>query len=276
MFAAAGVLVALAVTTAMDATGYAMFSALPLAPIAGIFWALQKFSREEIGLVWGNRRSYAIALTYPVVVLGLITVIAYVFGAVDSSDADWEKVFLNIAAGSSIGVLGVLITEEGFFRGWLWAALKRAGQSDTQVLMWTSVSFTVWHISAVSLDTGFDIPAGEIPVYLVNATLIGGVFGFLRMISGSVVVPSVCHAVWNALDYPLYGFGEKVGALGIEATHLFGPEVGVLGIAINSIFAASLWFWWRTQTHASQYHYHPKGPLSHTEKKHEISSIDPE
>ena len=252
LFAAAGVLVAIAVTTAMDATGYAMFSALPLAPIAGIYWALQKFSREEIGLVWGSPRSYAMALAYPVIVLGLTAVIAYVFGAVDISDADWKKVFLNITAGSSIGVLMVLITEEGFFRGWLWAALKRAGQSDTQVLMWTSVSFTVWHISAISLDTGFDIPAREIPVYLVNATLIGGVFGILRMISGSVVVASVCHAVWNGLAYPLYGFGEKVGALGIEATHLFGPEVGVLGIVINSIFAASLWFWWRSQTHASQ------------------------
>jgi membrane protease YdiL (CAAX protease family) len=252
MIAVAGVLVALAVTTTMDATGYAMFSALPLALITGSLWALQRFSRAEIGLVWGDRRSYALALAYPAVVLGLITLIAYGFGAVDSSDADWEKVFLNMAAGSSIGVLGVLITEEGFFRGWLWAALKRAGQSDTQVLIWTSVSFTVWHISAVSLDTGFDIPAAEIPVYLVNATLIGGVFGLLRMISGSVVVASVCHAVWNAIDYPLYGFGEKVGALGIEATHLFGPEVGVLGIAINSIFAASLWYWWRTQTNASQ------------------------
>lgn len=249
LFAVAGVLVAIAVTTAMDATGYAMFSALPLAPLAGIFWAVQRLSRKEVGLVWGNRRSYTIALAYPAVVLGLITIIAYVFGAVDSSDANWENVSLNIAAGSSIGVLGVLITEEGFFRGWLWGALKRAGQSDMQVLLWTSVSFTAWHISAVSLDTGFDIPAGEIPVYLVNATLIGGVFGFLRMISGSVIVPSVCHAVWNALAYPLYGFGEKTGALGIEATHLFGPEVGVLGIVINSMFAASLWYWWRTQTH---------------------------
>jgi membrane protease YdiL (CAAX protease family) len=250
LFAVAGTLVAIAVTTTMDATGYSMFSALPLAPLAGFCWALQKFSRQEIGLVWGNPRSYAMALAYPVVVLGLTAVIAYGFGAVDSSDADWDKVFRNIAAGSSIGVIGVLITEEGFFRGWLWAALKRAGQSDVRILIWTSVSFTAWHISAISLNTGFDIPAREIPVYLINATLIGGVFGILRMISGSVVVPSVCHAVWNGIDYPLYGFGEKIGALGIEATQLYGPEVGVLGIVINSIFALSLWFWWRTQTHA--------------------------
>jgi len=245
--AAAGVLIAIAVTTTMDATGYAMFSALPLAPLTGVYWTLQKYSREQIGLVWGNLRSYAMALAYPSAVLGTITAVAYLSGAIDTSDANWKNVLLNMTAGGSIGVLMVLITEEGFFRGWLWAALKRAGQSDRQVLIWTSIAFTIWHISAISLDTGFDIPAREIPVFLVNATLLGGVFGFLRMISGSVVVPSVCHAIWNALDYPLYGFGEKVGALGIENTHIFGPEVGILGIGINSIFAFALWLWWRMQ-----------------------------
>ncbi|MDH3664242.1 MAG: CPBP family intramembrane metalloprotease, partial [Alphaproteobacteria bacterium] len=128
-------------------------------------------------------------------------------------------------------------------RGWLWAALKRAGQTDTQVLIWTSLAFTLWHVSAISLDTGFDVPADEIPIYLINATLVGAVFGMLRMASGSVVVPSVCHAVWNGIDYPLYGFGEKVGALGIEQTHIYGPEVGVLGLGLNLVFAATLWFW---------------------------------
>lgn len=248
LLAAAGALIAVAVTTAMDATGYSMFSALPLALLAGVFWTIQKFSREQLGLVWGNRQSYALALAYPLAVLGTIAVIAYVFSAIDSGEANWKHVFLNMAAGSSIGVFMVLITEEGFFRGWLWAALKRAGQSDMRVLLWTSVTFTAWHISAISLDTGFDLPAREIPVFLVNATLLGGVFGFLRMVSGSVVVPSVCHAVWNALDYPLYGFGEKVGALGIENTHIFGPEVGILGIAINCVFALVLWYWWGPRT----------------------------
>lgn len=246
LLAAAGVLVAIVITTTMDATGYTMFSALPLAPLAGVYWALQKFSREQIGLVWGNLRSYAMALAYPFAVLGTITAIAYLSGAIDTSDANWKNVLINMTAGSSIGVLMVLITEEGFFRGWLWAALKRAGRSDWQVLIWTSIGFTIWHISAIALDTGFDIPAREIPVFLINATLIGGVFGFLRLTSGSILVPSVCHSVWNAFDYPLYGFGEKVGALGIENTHIFGPEVGILGIGINSFFAFALYLWWKT------------------------------
>jgi hypothetical protein len=63
------------------------------------------------------------------------------------------------------------------------------------------------------------------------------------MASSSVVVPSVCHAIWNGIDYPLYGFGEKTGALGIEQTQIYGPEVGILGVVLNVVFAAALWHW---------------------------------
>ena len=246
-----GVVIAIAITATMDATGYSMFSALPLFPLAAIFWYLQKFTRRDIGLIWGDLRSSFLALLYPMLVLGLIGVIAWMFGAVDTSNADWNKAFLNMALMSSVGVVMVLITEEGFFRGWLWAALSRAGQSDKQVLIWTSIAFTLWHISAISLDTGFDVPAADIPVYLINATLVGAVFGMLRMASGSIVAPSICHAVWNGIDYPLYGFGEKVGSLGIEATHIYGPEVGVLGIGVNLIFATALWYWITRESPAS-------------------------
>ena len=238
-----GVVIAIAITATMDATGYSQLSALPLLPLTGLFWYLQKFSRQEIGLVWGDLQAYGLAVAYPMLVLGLVAGIALMLGAVDTSAADWNKTFLNMGLLSSMGLIMALITEEGFFRGWLWAALKRAGQTDTQVLIWTSLAFTLWHVSAISLDTGFDVPAGEIPVYLINATLLGLVWGMLRMASGSVLVPSVCHAVWNAIDYPLFGFGEKIGALGIEQTHIYGPEVGVLGLGLNLIFAAALWFW---------------------------------
>ena len=66
--------------------------------------------------------------------------------------------------------------------------------------------------------------------------------GIPPVIRYSAVVPSVCHAVWNGIDYPLYGFGEKVGALGIEKTEIYGPEVGVLGVVVNVIFVAAFSF----------------------------------
>lgn len=250
--AVVGVALAIAITTTMDATGYSMLSALPLFPLLGLFWYLQKFSRPEIGLIWGKPKAYVLALAYPFVVLSLIATIAALSGVVDTSNANWRNVAINMSAGSSIGVIMLLLTEEGFFRGWLWAALQRAELTATQTLAWTTVAFVLWHISAISLDTGFDIPLAEIPVFLVNATLIGTVFGLLRVISGSVLVPSVCHAVWNSIDYPLFGFGEKVGALGITQTHIFGPEVGLLGIGFNLLFVVVLWAWWKRSGLAPQ------------------------
>lgn len=233
--------IAIIVTTTMDANGLAAFSALPLMLLTGLFWYLQKFSRAEMGLRWGSARGYGLAVAYPVIVLGLAAFIALAVGATDISDTDWRKTLLNIGLMSSVGIVMGLVTEEGFFRGWLWSALNRAGQSDIQVLLWTSIAFTAWHVSAIALDTGFDVPAAEIPVYLVNATLLGLIWGMLRALTGSIVVSSVSHAVWNGLDYPLFGFGENAGAFGIQQTHIYGPEVGLLGIVLNLLFALALY-----------------------------------
>lgn len=114
------------------------------------------------------------------------------------------------------------------------------GRSDARIPIASTLAFTAWYISAISLDSGFDIPADEIPIYRINTALIGAVFGVFRVISGSVAVPSLCHAVWNGINYPLFGFGERVGALGIQQTHLYGPEVGELGIGLNLAFLACL------------------------------------
>lgn len=247
--ALAGTLVAILVTTAMDASGFSMLSALPLIVLTGTFWGLQKLSSLEMALGWGDFRSYTWAVSYPLAVLGVSAAIAVFFGAVDTSDADWRTAFLNIGLGSGIGVLMVMLTEEGFFRGWLWASLKRAGRSEREVLVMTSLAFALWHVSAVSLDTGFDLPGSEIPIYLINVIILGSIWGILRMISGSVLVPAVSHAVWNGIAYPLFGFGESVGALGISETQLFGPEVGVAGIVLNSTFLILIWTNMRQKSH---------------------------
>lgn len=239
--AIAGTSAAILVTTAMDANGLAAFSALPLMPLTALLWYLQKFSQAEIGLAWGAARGYRLAVAYPLIVLGLTAIVAFAAGATDTSETDWNKTLINFGLMSTIGIVMGLITEEGFFRGWLWAALRRAGQSETQALLWTSLAFTAWHVSAISLDTGFDVPAAEIPVYLVNATLLGLIWGMLRMMTGSIVVASVSHALWNGIDYPFFGFGENVGALGIQQTHIYGPEVGLVGIVLNTLFAAALY-----------------------------------
>lgn len=236
-----GVAAAFVITTTMDATGLSMFSALPLFPLAGLFWFLGKYSRAEFGLTLGTREGYAWALAYALVVPGLIAAAAFLFGAVDLSEAEWGKAIKNMALGSSVGVLGVLLTEEGFFRGWLWAAFGKTDTSQRCVLVRTSLIFSFWHLSAVVLPTGFAPPTAQIPVFMVNAALLGLNWGLMRQLSGSALVPSVSHAVWNAVVYGLFGFGEKLGELGIVQTAVFGPEIGYLGLVGNGVFAFVLW-----------------------------------
>jgi membrane protease YdiL (CAAX protease family) len=235
------VVLAIAITTGMDATGYAAFSSLSLLPLFLLFWWWLGFSRKDIGFKVGPPTPYAVAVFYPILLMGLMALVAVLTGVIDLSATDWNKTMFNLLVGGTSTVLVSMVTEEGFFRGWLWAGLQRIGYSDRATLIATSLLFMAWHISAISLDTGFDIPAKEIPIYLINATLLGLSWGLLRQWSGSIVVTSVCHGVWNGLAYAFFGFGEHVGALGIEQTWIFGPEVGLLGIAANAIVVVLLW-----------------------------------
>lgn len=242
-----GVLAAIAITTAMDAVGLAAFSALPLFPLMVLFWYLQRLSRPSVGFVRGRWSHYGLAVLYPMLVLGLTALITVVAGAARFGSTHWEKAWINLALVGISTILVAIVTEEGFFRGWLWAALERAGQSPGRVLAWSSLAFSLWHLSAVALKTGFELPARQIPVYLVNVAVIGAIWGLMRSISGSVVVASVSHGVWNAGAYVLFGFGTKAGALGVQETAVYGPEVGALGLLLNLAFAAALWRWWRVR-----------------------------
>src|SRR6516165_729935 len=238
----AGVFAAIAITTTMDATGLSVFSALPLFPLILFFWWLQHISRCSMGFVWGQWNHYGLAILYPGVGLSGIGLISAALGAVDTSHTHWEKAWLNFGLISISTILVGLLTEEGFFRGWFWASLERAGKPARQALVWSSGAFALWHVSAVTLNTGFNPPLAQVPVYLINAAVIGVIWGSLRWISGSVVVTSVSHGLWNGGAYVLFGFGSKTGALGVRDTAIFGPEVGILGLVFNLMFVAALWF----------------------------------
>lgn len=236
-----GVLAAIAVTTAMDAGGLSDWSALALAPLFALFWWLGRHSRREIGFARGAARDCALALGYPLLVIGALVAIAAAAGQVDTAATDWNKALLNLALMFTATTLLATVTEEGFFRGWLFAALAREGRSRRYALVMSSVSFMLWHVPAVTIAARFRLPPEQMPVYLANALLIGLVWGLLRTRSGSVLVSSLSHGLWNALAYVLFGFGSTTGALGVAATGVYGPEAGYLGVALNGIAAAVLW-----------------------------------
>jgi membrane protease YdiL (CAAX protease family) len=225
----------------MDATGLFTFSALALCPLMMVLWYVERIPAREIGFAWGRGCHYGLALLHPLLVLGPIVALAMATGAADFSRTDWTKAWLNCALIGASTILVAIVTEEGFFRGWLWASLRRSGQRSGAVLVWTSVAFALWHLPAVLLETGFAPPKPQIPIFVANAVLLGAAWGLLRSISRSLLVSSVGHGVWNGLVYTLFGFGDRIGALGIRETAIYGPEVGLLGVALNGLFVAGLW-----------------------------------
>lgn len=231
-----GVFLAVTITSAMDAAGLAVYSALPLMPLMFLFWWIERIPRRNMGFVWGTLRGYCIAVFYPIAVMGIIFLICAATGDLDLSKTDWKKSSGNVLLIAVSTVLAGILTEEGFFRGWLWASLEKRVSERTNILIWTSLWFALWHVSAVVLKTGFDLPPARIPVFIMNVAVIGGIWGCLREMSGSVIVSSVSHGVWNGMAYVLFGYGPKVGALGIKNTELYGPEVGLIGLALNVVF----------------------------------------
>lgn len=237
-----GVLLAIAITTTMDANGLLSFSALPLCPLLALFWYLGRFSRAQVGFVWGQPKHYALASLHPIAVLGIIVVLAAAAGVIQSAKLG-PKAWANFALLSVTTVLVAIVTEEGFFRGWLWASLTRAGQGPRAVVLYSSLAFALWHLSAVIFDTGYNPPPAQIPVFMINAAVIGVIWALIRGISGSVLVSSLAHGIWNGGAYVFFGYGSHSGALGIENTAFYGPEVGLLGLGLNVVFAAVLWYW---------------------------------
>jgi membrane protease YdiL (CAAX protease family) len=235
-----GVIVAVVVTTALDASGRTAFSALPLLPLTGALWCVERVSRRDVGLVWGRARDYGLAALYPALVLGSVFLIAVVFGGAHADAASWGKAATRFAIVAVGTFIGALLTEEAFFRGWLWASLRRRGLGPGKVLLWTSAAFALWHLSYATLAEGYTLPPLGVLVFILNAAVLGAIWGCMRSMSGSIVVSSVSHALWNGGAYAFFGEGPTAGVLGLPNTIVFGPEIGIVGLAANVLFLAAI------------------------------------
>jgi membrane protease YdiL (CAAX protease family) len=245
ILAALGLIVAIATNTIANAGGLPSIGAFPLFPALGIFWYLTRYSRKEMGVVLGPPRYYGLGLLHPVLVLGLISLIAWLTGAIDIQNPNWSKIALSFAVTALVSVMVAIATEEGFFRGWLWVALQHAGLNRRSVVLFTGIAFGFWHLPFALLASGYDPPSAEVPLFIINASIIGIAWGLLRLGSGSIIVPAVTHGVWNSAVYVLFNFGAETGALGIHNVSIFGPEAGWLGLVLNLGYAAGLWLWYR-------------------------------
>jgi membrane protease YdiL (CAAX protease family) len=219
--------------------------ALLLLPLLVLFWYLERFSRREMGFVPGSLRDYGLGLLHPLLVLSLLALVAWWSGATTIQTPDWSKVALNLAVTALTTTLATIVTEDGFFRGWLWASLRRAGLTEQRVVLVTGIAFGVWHLPYALWGTGYAPFSAEVPLLIINASVIGIAWGLLRLNSGSVVVPAVTHGIWNGAVYELFNNGAEIGTLGIQNTSVFGPESGVLALVLNLGYAIGLWLWYR-------------------------------
>jgi membrane protease YdiL (CAAX protease family) len=229
-----GVALAIGITSLLDGSGLSVYSALPLIPLFALFAWLDRIPMRELGVTYGPVRFYGFALAHPLYVIGALAAAARVSGATDIAALNVSKAALNIALLSVVTFVMAIVTEEGFFRGWLWAALARKGYSAPATLAATTAAFVIWHISFVFLSSDFHFASAQIPVFFLNATLLGLIWGLLRLGSGSILVSSAGHGLWNGLTYVLFGVGSGIGALGVKDAGMFGPEVGLLGVCLNA------------------------------------------
>jgi membrane protease YdiL (CAAX protease family) len=239
------VIAAIAVNAGMDAAGLSDVSFASLLPLMLVFWAIQRLSRKSMGIALGRWRHYGLAILHPVVIIGAIALVCLAAGVIDIGRIDWPKARNEFLTAVAISIPLGLLTEEAFFRGWLFGALERAGMSELKILIWTGIAFSLWHIPAVTMNTEDAVPAAQVPVLLINAVVIGAIWGMLRLISGSILVTSVCHGFWNAGVYVFFGFGTTIGALGVKQTALYGPESGLWGLGLNLLLATALLQWWK-------------------------------
>ena len=225
-----------------DATWYVapLFAGLAALAVAG------PLSRREIGLTWG-RGHYAAATLAPLLVVGGVVWLATLTGVARVADTGLGTLGLQVATMAVLTGLGSVVTEDGFFRGALWATLERGGRSTDTILAWTSGAYVVWYLPFLWFEPGLSAGPQAMAVHALNLLLLGLCWGALRLASGSVLVAAWAHGLWNGLAYTLFGFGAARGALGVTDPLRFDPERGWAGVALNA--AVFLWLWrrWRRQ-----------------------------
>jgi membrane protease YdiL (CAAX protease family) len=230
------------------ATGQGALYNLWLAVMMAAVWAVQRLTKREIGMAIGDRHSYFVALAYAVAIIGCVALGAWAAQLIDLNNYAAATVFRRLSLNLLVTFALALVTEEGFFRGALWASCERAGFSPAKTLVWTSLAFGLWHFAVPIIDPDFAQPLGKVPQYVIGSTVFGIAMGLLRLRSGSIIVTSLCHALWNASVYTFFGAGEKIGQLGIADPSIWDPERGYAGLVLAVLAAVLLWWWIKPST----------------------------
>lgn len=243
-WAIVGTAIALLLSPALElVTGSeALYPAVALGLVVW-FWLASGTTPREAGFTRGERGARA-AVLYPLLVVAGAVVLATATGSAWPADTSPGTLALQVGTMTVVTALGTLLTEDGFFRGWLWGTLERAGREPEEVLLWTAASAALWHLPLTLIEPSLRLAPAALAVHLLDLWLLGLCWGLLRLASGSVLVVALSHGVWAGLVYTLFGFGSAPGALGIADSLRVDPERGWAGVALHAAAFLVLRRWW--------------------------------
>jgi membrane protease YdiL (CAAX protease family) len=153
----------------------------------------------------------------------------------------WVVVGAQVLLGLTLGPLfNMLFTvgEEIGWRGFLLPRLARAGLGQWSALLASGAIWGFWHAPAILL-VGHNYPDHPYLGGLLNTAafaLLGVIFGWLQLASGSVWVPTLAHASANAIGgIPFLLLTKFDTAVGGTLASLIGwiPMMAFIG-----------WLWW--------------------------------
>jgi membrane protease YdiL (CAAX protease family) len=214
---------------------------------------LQKFIHRapisELGFrrcTWGQMGR---GLFLPLVILGSVAAIDLLSGAAQLLPL---TTLHNPFSGSPVGTISGLawflalnaailfvlefVTEELMFRGYILGKLTMLG--ETRGLVIASALFGLWHVPIAIWGVGPD--AVRTPLYVINMMLLGAVLGLLFLDSRSLIPVAAFHALWNSIEYNLFGFMDQRALLIGASRLLFDPEEGCVGTIVLALTVAAL------------------------------------
>jgi membrane protease YdiL (CAAX protease family) len=233
---------------------YVQLLLLPMGLIAVLFQKyIHKGKIRELGFKRCSLKQMVEAFVLPLAIILTIFIADFILRLVrirplaevknpfvrDQIGVGFWTLLLIIFISAFFTFLGSLITEELGFRGYLIGRFKKFG--NMEALMLSSFLFGLWHLppSLLILRSG----PGRSATYVFNIFLLGIIFGYLFLESKSLFPPSLCHGVWNALEYTLFGYGNVEGVFSGRLRIVFDPEEGLVGTA--ALLVVAIFFLWK-------------------------------
>lgn len=217
-----------------------------VALILSILLALRFLDKKKLadigaGSLPRHRREFACGLALGAVSIAAVFAVLLASGSITLENSLAEPRFSwNLLTGMILFIF-VGFTEELYSRAYSISALSETWNRWAAAIV-TSLIFSLLHVGNANVSL----------VGLVNVGLVGFLFAYMFVRTGSLWMPAGYHITWNYFQGYIFGFpvsGREVeGAYTVAASHndfltggAFGPEGGILTTVV--ILAGFLMVW---------------------------------